>query len=383
MKIICKRDSLYKGFQTLNGIIAGTTTKPILQNVRFEINDDCIELFATDLEVGIRYFIPIEDRNNVEKGILLIPQSKTENVLKEWIGDDVKISSEKSMLNIAGTDSNYSVNCDNDIEQFPSCPQFDDEGVLEVDPYLISQMIRRTVFIVMTEKIRYALSGVYMGINENGIEMVTTDTRRLSRVSKKIENPLNINGSCIIPAKGLMQLDKIISSNLQKKDTEKLKIKIDGRRVMFRAHNFIMSVQLIEGKYPDCSMFIPDNGPIKIDVDTQRFISAVRRASIVTTDDSKLVKFIFCKGKLVLNAVVAEVGSSTVKMDIDYDGELFEICFNPDFIKDAINVIGSDTITMELTEQGRGGVIKEMLSNYPSGDNGKFIHVIMPINLED
>ena len=383
MKIKCKKDHLYKGFQLLSGIIANTTTKPILKNIKIEVNDNSIELFATDLEIGIRYFIPVEDTNIIiENGIIVLPESKIENILKEWIDEYIEINTEGNRCFITGKDSYFALNGEFDESQFPVKPEFSEGETFEIDPYVLNQMIKRTAFVVVGERIRYALSGILFNVNGNHLEMVSTDGRRLSKVSKVIENPLNILCDCIVPVKGLLQLERIISNELKNINEKKIKIKIENNRILFKSQNFILAIQLIDSKYPDCNKIIPTESSFNINLDLQKFYSAVKRAAIVTSEDSKLVKFEFNNNKLILSAEIPEVGISRVEIDIDYKKENYEIGFNPDFIKEALNVMSNDIISFELSLNGKSGVLKEILSNYKSNEDGKFIHVVMPIKLK-
>ncbi len=392
MKIKCNRNSLYKCVQLLSGIISNTTTKPILQNVKIEVNNNLIELFATDLEIGVRYFIDINNESNeFEDGIIIVPENKFESILREWDEELIEINNDKNACKISGKNSSFAINCETDTEQFPSSPQFPDEGYLEIDPLIINEMIKRTVFVVIAERIRYTLSGVLFNVDGNKIEMVSTDGRRLSKVKKTIDNPNGIKCSCIIPVKGLVQLDKAISSHFKVSDKintenggEKLKIKVEENRVLFKAANFILSVQLIEGDYPDYEKIIPKESNFEALLDSNRLKSSVKRAAVVTNDGSKLVKFLFDNNKLLLTAEVSEVGNSKVEMDVIYGAERFEIGFNPDFINDALNVVDNSTVKMKFIDQGKAGVINEELSDGSNGneDDG-FLHVVMPINLKN
>ena len=367
----------------LSGVVASSTTKPILQNVKIEVKKDFIELFATDLEIGIRYFIPISDIETIEEGIVIISESKVEGILRDWIDDTIEIVTEGNICSISGKDSEFTINTESDIDQFPPNPNFPEEGCFEIDQYAFCQLIKRTSFVNITEKIRYILSGISVKIEGNKIEMISTDGRRMSKITDAIDNPLGISSSCIVPVKGLIQLEKVITNELKSFGDAKLKVRIESNRILFKAKNFVYYIQLIDGTYPDCNMFIPKETKLTVNVNVQKLYSAVKRASIVTTEDANFLTFIFNENKLLLKAEVSEIGNAKVVMDVDYDyKEQFEIGFNPDFVKDALNVISSDIVTLEFAEEGKSGVIVEKLGSCTPEECGNFIHVIMPIMLK-
>lgn len=392
MKFKCKRESLYKGFQIINSVISSIKTKPVLQNVKIEAKGDILELFATDLEVGIRYFI--QDKELIEHGMIAIPETKVENILREWVDESVEINTENNICNIYGADSSFVINGEADPEQFPAVPEFLEDKYLEIDPLLICQMIKRTVFIVTGERIRYTLSGIQFRVEGNSMEMVTTDGRRLSRVKKTIDNPSGVSYNCILPVKGLTLLERVISQQKTDRQTDKmLKIKVEENRALFKTKNFILSSQLIDGQYPDCNQIIPKEYDKVIMINTTRLLSAVKRASVVTDENSRLVRFLFKDNKLTLTAEASEIGKSTVIVDnIGYNKETFEIGFNPIFIIETLNVIGKDTIELRFTQPRRPGMLYECFSEQKqsahlgqvdSVNEDGFIYVVMPISLEE
>ena len=106
---------------------------------------------------------------------------------------------------------------------------------------------------------------------------------------------------------------------------------------------------------------------------TADFLSAIRRAALLTTEESKGVRMSFGKKGLVLTSRSPESGEATVNFACKYEGSDVEIGFNPNFLTDALRVVDSDEITLELTASNRPGLVR-------GGD--KFLYVIMPVNLQ-
>jgi len=61
-----------------------------------------------------------------------------------------------------------------------------------------------------------------------------------------------------------------------------------------------------------------------------------------------------------------------VRCKVDYQGEPVEIGFNPQYLIDALKVVGEATVTVELQEATKPGLLK--------GGND-FLYVVMPVNL--
>src|SRR5262249_9326966 len=104
---------------------------------------------------------------------------------------------------------------------------------------------------------------------------------------------------------------------------------------------------------------------------TQDFLSGVKRASLLSTAESKGVRVVLGKEEMVLTSRAAEQGEAMIRVKAEYKGTDIEIGFNPEFLIDALKVCG-DSVSFELKESAKPGVLK-------SGSN--FQYVVMPVNL--
>ena len=64
---------------------------------------------------------------------------------------------------------------------------------------------------------------------------------------------------------------------------------------------------------------------------------------------------------------------ATVNFACKFEGADMEIGFNPNFVTDALKVVGTDEISLELTAPNRPGLLK---------GGPDFLYVIMPVNLQ-
>ena len=84
------------------------------------------------------------------------------------------------------------------------------------------------------------------------------------------------------------------------------------------------------------------------------------------------MKIITKKG-LKLTSRSAESGEAEITFPCKYEGADVEIGFNPTFLTEALRVVDTDEISLELTAPNRPGLVK-------GGQN--FLYVIMPVNLQ-
>jgi DNA polymerase-3 subunit beta len=144
-------------------------------------------------------------------------------------------------------------------------------------------------------------------------------------------------------------------------------------QVIFHTQAATLTSNLVEGQFPPYEDVIPKDADKHMTASTADFLSAIRRASLLTTEESKGVRLSFSRKGLVLSSRSPEAGEAEVNFACKYEGADIEIGFNPAFLTDALKVVNSDEITLELTAPNRPGLIK---------GGGTFLYVIMPVNLQ-
>jgi len=205
----------------------------------------------------------------------------------------------------------------------------------------------------------------------NNLRLVATDGRRLAVATDSCKG--EGDSSAIIPSKALKLLNKLVD------DPEApAKIALDDNQVVIQigdgADAAVLSSMLVEGTFPPFEDVIPKDQDKRVHFDSHALASAIRRAALLTNEESKGVRMAFADKMLTLTSRAPEMGEAEVTLDIEkYDGDPLEIGFNPGYIVDALNVVDSPDVIIELKAPNKPGVIK----------TGKdFTYVIMPVNLQ-
>jgi len=129
-----------------------------------------------------------------------------------------------------------------------------------------------------------------------------------------------------------------------------------------------------ERTFPPFEDVIPKEHDRRATCDASELGGAIRRASLLTNEESKGVRLSFGQKQLTLTSRAPEMGESEVRIDgIDYQGEPIDIAFNPTFIVDVLKVIDSEQVMIELKAPNKPGVIKA---------GADFTYVVMPVSLQ-
>ncbi len=391
MKVICDRGALMDAINLVSGAVAARSPKPQLGCVKLVASKSGgageLTLSATDAEIALRFSISQVD---VQKaGEVLIPADKLRAIVSAEDGEPtLTLESDGEMCSIKGADAHFKV-YGYPAADFPPIPEFADvvagkldapkaKAVLTHPAGSLSQLVARTLFATARETSRYAINGVLFKRDGKRLEMVATDGRRLALARAPLSGGEKDAKavSCIIPSKGLGMLMKLISQH-----DEPVQIAITDAQILFSfgtaasPGRAVLVSNLVEGSFPPYEDVIPKDQDKKVTFDRDVLASAVRRAALLTNEESRGVRMNF-KGKdklLELSSRAAEVGEAQIRCDLaGYEGDDVEIGFNPTFVTDALKVISEPEVIMELKAGNKPGLIK-------SGTD--FMYVVMPVSL--
>jgi len=364
MHVIVNRSALLDMLNVASGIVAARTTKDVLKCVRLTTMEDTLLVGATDLEVSLRG--RIQQVEIKDKGDLLIPVDKLMQIVRESGDETLVLQSEDQTCHVRGQDSHFEI-YGQDPKEFPPIPELDGEPDVEIEAALLNDMIEKTVFAAAKENTRYAINGLLWEKTGKKLLLVATDGRRLAMAHGTITKGGPDDQRVIVPVKTVHVLQRILSAA-----EGAVAIKFSSNQVLVGSGNYALSSALIEGQFPSYEEVIPKDNDKRVELSTEEFHSAVKRAALLTNEQSRGVQLSFEKGKLVLSSRAPEQGEATISVSIDYEEEPINIGFNPVFLTDALRVAKTPTVFIELKESNRPGAIKA---------GSGFLYVIMPVNL--
>src|SRR5215218_5368349 len=367
MKVICNRCALLDALTVTSNVVAARTPKPVLQCLKLTAEDNTLTVAATDLEVAIRYS---DNQVQIDQpGEALLPADKLRDIVRESVDDTLAIEVTGDNASIRGQDSHFKIFTQN-VKDFPPVPDFQGEADFTLSAGHLKQLIGQTLFAAAKESTRYAFNGVLLVAKGKKVHLVSTDGRRLAQANGDLTgDKLPKDGlKAIIPAKALTLIDKLIDD-----PEESVAFQVRENQVIFHTSSATLTSNLVEGQFPPYEDVIPKDTDKKMTAGTADFLSAIRRAALLTTEESKGVRMAFSKKGVVLTSRSPESGEATINFPAKFEGADMEIGFNPQFLTDALRVVDSDEITLELTAPNRPGLLK---------GGADFLYVIMPVNLQ-
>jgi len=365
MKLICDRHMLAEALAATTAVISTRTPKPILQCVRLTATGDGLMLTAYDQEVGLRYRVAQVEVSKT--GETLVSADRLASIVRESSDETLTLESKEDLLHVRGQDSHFQI-YGQSVREFPPVPEFEGEADYRIMAGMLASAVERTVFAAAKESTRYAINGVLWMRKGKKLQLIATDGRRLAWTTLAIEKTRGEDGDtqAIVPVKTLNLLTR-----LRGEADDPVDVKIQPNQILLRTPRATISSVLVEGHFPNYEEVVPRDCTRKAELSTPEFHSGVRRAALLTNEESKGVRLSFTEGGLVLSSRAPQQGEATINVPAKLEGGAIEIGFNPVYLIDALKACG-ETITIEMKEPTKPGLLR-------SGPD--FLYVVMPVTL--
>ncbi len=365
MKFRFNREEMSDALKAVCAVAAARTPKPILRCVRLEVQSDVLLLSGTDTELSVRCAVTQVEVD--EPGDTLVVADTLSKIVNECDDEILNIETDSSQLHIRGAGSHFQV-VTQDADEFPLVPTMEDGPDFAVERDALFRLVEWTVFASARESTRYAMNGVLWEVEGDQLTLVATDGRRLSLAKAKLAQASKAKvPSAIVPGKAMSLLSRLPGSA-----AGNVGVKITSNQLLMSIGGAMISSSLVEGHFPKYQDVIPQDCDRIVEVKTADLLGALRRASLLTNEESKGVRFAITDDSLTLSSRAPEQGEATVSIPVKYKGEPVEIGFNPVFLLDVLRVTHADDLSMAFKEANRPGLIR-------LGQD--FLYVVMPVSL--
>ena len=336
MKLTIERAALLKALGHVQSVVERRNTIPILSNVLLSADEGTLSFSATDLDMEIID----ETAAEVSAGgqITASAHYLYDIVRKLPDGADVE-------LKFTGDDPRLTVRAGRGVYHLPVLPAGDfpvmarDGGdAIELEAADLARLIDKTRFAISTEETRYYLNGLYLHtVNDGGtsrLRAVATDGHRLALA--EMDAPAGSAGApgVIVPRKTVQEVRRLLDDA-----SGPVQLSVSAQKVRLEFGQASLTSKVIDGSFPDYVRVIPKNNEKTALIDNALFKDAVDRVATISAEKSRSVKLAVEPGRIVFTVRNMEAGQAVEELDVDYDGEPFEIGFNARYLLDVAGQI--------------------------------------------
>lgn len=348
MKLTIERAALLKALGHVQSVVERRNTIPILSNILLSADRDTLSFSATDLDMEI-----IDEglaQIDVPGQITAPAHTLYEIVRKLPDGSDVSLS-------FSGDDPRLVIQAGRSRFNLPVLPAGDFpvmssdglSGRISVDTNELIRLIDKTRFAISTEETRYYLNGLYLHtVNDGGVtklRAVATDGHRLALA--EMDAPEGAAGlpGIIVPRKTIQEARRLMESA-----GEQVDLQVSAQKVRFEFGRAALTSKVIDGAFPDYLRVIPRDNAKILTLDNDLFAKAVDRVATISAEKSRSVKLAVEPGRITLTVRNMEAGQAVEEVEVDYDGEAFEIGFNARYLLDVAGQITGETAHFKFAD---------------------------------
>jgi DNA polymerase-3 subunit beta len=376
MKLTIERAALLKALGHVQSVVERRNTIPILSNVLLSASSGHVAFSATDLDMEIADASPAQV--DATGQITAPAHTLYEIVRKLPEGADVSLS-------YTGEDPRLQVQAGRSRFNLPVLPAGDfpvmsSEGLNEsiaIDTNDLTRLIDKTRFAISTEETRYYLNGLYLhAVVENGeqkLRAVATDGRRLALAEMPAPEGFSGAPGVIIPRKTINEARRLMDDA-----GETIVLAVSQQKVRFGFDHAAMTSKVIDGSFPPYERVIPRENRRVLTLDNALFAAAVDRVATISTEQSRGVRLSVEAGRMTLTVRNMDAGQAVEELEVDYDGDPFEIGFNARYILDVTSQIGGEIAEFRFAEHAGGATLMDPTLVLDPTDAG-VQYVLMPL----
>ena len=365
MKFECVIEKLKEVIQKVEKITQKNSTLPILSCVLLEVSKNILTIKATNLDLGIEFYIPVKTHT---EGSTAVSASIFSQFLSGIISEkNVTIYIEEGTLHLE-TDKSKTTIKTFPIDDFPIIPRVEEGKEFEIETRDFVKGLKAVWYSASISSIKPELSSVYVYENSNEIVFVATDSFRLAEKKVKCKKVVDMP-AILIPNKNVNEIIRVLDNV-----SEDVTLTVSKNQIVFTSNSFYLTSRVVEGNFPDYKQIIPKEFTTNIVVLKADLLNALK-ATNVFLDSFNQVRFLIepKAKKIELSAKNGDVGQNIVSFSAVLEGQDVSVGFNYKYLSDCFQSIDSDSVSLDFCGSNRPLVIKGVSDN-------SFLYLVMPMN---
>ena len=356
MKVLIKKNSLESIIINTNPYLDKKDLSAITSHIFINAKNSILTIKAADNVIGLSY--KASNVNIIEDGIGTANGKKLLDIIKSLKDGEVILETIQNHLYIKQNNSKYRLPMQK-ADDFPDFPTIENKKRFNINAANLSKSLKKITNSIENTNSKIELTGALIDIKNSSINLVGTDTKRLSVYTLDIESqsePFSI----IIPKKAIVEIQKIFYENIEIYYDENIFIAI--------SQNFEFFTKLINGRYPDYERVIPKESKININLNREKMIEGIKTISML----SEIIKITINKENITFESINNDNSEAKTVIEQKFDIEDNIILgVKNRFILDFLSSIEDSEFTLSYNDVGLPFVLS----------SEELKTVIMPINI--
>jgi DNA polymerase III subunit beta len=353
MKLTILKHQLNEAIQHVSKAISSRTTIPILNGVKIDATHQGVTLTASDTDISIQCFVPLEENGLqiiqiMRIGSVVLPAKFFIEIIKKLPSEEIEIELQQNFQTIIRSGSSEIQMVGLDAEEYPLLPVIERNKTISMASDLLKSMIRQTAFAVSTTETTPILTGVLWILADQKLKLIACDRHRLATRETSMDVSIDQQfNNIVISGKTLNELNKILPDQNALVD-----IVVADNQILFRMQKILFYSRILDGTYPDTTKLIPQTFQTELTVNAKKFTDSIDRAYLLSREDkTNIVKMIMHEDKTIeISSSSSELGKVTEIIETTHiSGDLLKISFNSKYMLEALKVLDSEFIKLGFT----------------------------------
>jgi len=372
MKFVVSSTELLAHLQNVSRVISSKNTLPILDNFLFKLDNNELEITASDLESTLITKMSLE--NTSDDGSIAVPARILTDTLKEFPEQPLTFEIDQAKMSIVINSENgkFTVVGQN-AGDFPQMPviKADGKSTVEMPAEVLNSGISKTLFATADDELRPVMNGIYIELSTDDLTFVASDAHKLVRY-KRTDAKADAAASFILPKKPASLLKNVLPG-----EANPVSVEFDEKNAFFSMTEYKLVCRLVEGNYPSYNSVIPTENPNKLTIDRAEFYNTLKRVAVYSNQASNLVKLALKGNQMTVSAQDIDFSISAYeRLNCQYEGEDMEIGFKSTFLLEILSNLASPDVILELSDPTRAGILLPAASENEAED---VLMLLMPM----
>ena len=368
MRFTCEKSMLVTGLNIAGRTVAQKSSLSVIEGILCKAGHG-LSLTGYNMETAITYEIEAEVS---DPGSCILPAKLFGDIIRRLPeGPVTVVVSEDYKVSIRAGYASFTISAES-AEDYPELPDVNSGRPIHIPQCRLKELISGTIFAVSENQGRPIHTGVKFEVTDSSITAVAVDGFRLARRTYHPEEGTGRELSFVVPAQGLKEVEKIVTDS-----EDNAAFTLGTKHILFQIGNATLVCRLLEGEFLDWRRVVPSNCPIKLVANVGELASSVDRVGLIVSEKYKSpVRCVFSHNELLMRTNTT-IGAAEDRCSIAGDGKELEIGFNVRYLADALKVVPSDEVTLELTN----GLSPIVLT--PVDDKFDFAYMVLPVRIKN
>jgi len=374
MKLVCSQAELSSSLQLVSRAVAARPTHPVLANVLLtaDAGTGRLSLTGFDLSLGIQTSL---SASVATSGAITLPARLFGEIVSRMPSDSpITLSCEdgSEQVELTSVSGSYQMR-GMPADDFPELPLAQAGTPIKLDPDVFIKGLRATLFASSGDEAKQLLTGVHLGLDQNGLECAATDGHRLAVLRLQNASSSEAELDVTVPARSLRELERLLSS---RGGSDAVSLFCDRGQVVFQWADQVLTSRSLDGTYPNYRQLIPESFGRQLQVDRKGLLSALERVAVLADQHNNVVKLTSdpAAGQLSISADAQDVGSGSEAIGAQVSGDAIQIAFNVRYVLEGLKAMGSEQVQLQCNAPTTPVVLAPQ-------DDSSFTYLVMPVQI--